>query len=209
MTNLIKGCILSLTLCFTSCQSSQDLISPLSEQLPTINDNYTLLWVGSGESYIFMDGQYQRTPSNDYTFEVVQRRYNNNWKSTKNLHRIHPEYKGKAGPREQHMYFELDFLEKEEKIISQLQSSLGNGQGQSDREFREQTLEFKLDNISSFAPYNTMRITQDYDYENGVLNETVELFKLKNQQETPFIKIEETAYMFRPTQFKQAPTTFQ
>jgi hypothetical protein len=122
------------------------------------------------------------------------------------MHRIHPDYDGKAGEREQTMFFEIDFSNKEGKVTSKITSSLGSGTGQSDDEFREQIIEFSADNISSFAPYNAYRITQHYKYEDGELLETVELYKLENGVETPFAKIEEKAFIFRPTKLKSSPT---
>ena len=197
------------TAVLTSCNPTSKIIIPTSSVLPSVEDNYSILWVGSGESFVFIDGAYQRSESNDYSFEVVQRRYGNSWKSVKNMHRIHPNYDGKSGEREQTMFFGIDFSKKGDKIVSIINSSLGSGSGISDKEFREQVIQFSVDNISSFAPYNTMRITQHYKYEEGVLLETVELFKLKEGIETPFAKIEERAVIFRPTTLEVAPTKFQ
>ncbi len=193
----------------TSCGTSEKIVVPLSKTLPSIDDNYTIVWVGKGESYIYKDGKYVRSESNDYSFEVVQRRYGHTWKSIKNMHRIHPDYNGKAGPREHTMYFEIAFSKQGDKIVSKVNSSLGNGTGVSDNEFREQQLQFTADGVSSFAPYNTYRITQHYKYEEGMLLETVELFKLKDGKETPFAKIEEKAQIFRPVKLEQAPTKFE
>jgi hypothetical protein len=194
---------------FTSCGTSNKIIVPLSKTLPSIDDNYTIVWVGKGESYVYLDGKYVRNESNDYSFEVIQRRYGNKWKSVKNMHRIHPEYDGKAGEREQTMFFGIDFSEQDGKILSTINSSLGSGKGVSDIEFREQTIQFAAEGVSSFAPYNSYRITQHYKYEEGMLLETVELFKIKDGKETPFAKIEEKAHIFRPTKLENAPTKFE
>ncbi|WBX75758.1 hypothetical protein PG911_14000 [Tenacibaculum ovolyticum] len=193
----------------TSCGTSNKVIIPTSKTLPIIEDNYSIIWVGSGESYIYSEGEYVRNESHDYSFEVVQRRYGNLWKSIKNMHRIHPDYDGKAGKREQTMFFGIDFSKEGEKIISKINSSLGNGTGISDSEFREQVIQFSVDDISSFAPYNTIRITQHYKYEQGTLLETVELFKQSDGKETPFAKIEERAVIFRPVTLGNAPTKFE
>lgn len=197
------------TIFLTSCGTSNKIIIPTSKTLPSIEDNYAIIWVGRGNSYVFVDGKYIRSESNDYSFEVVQRRYGNSWKSIKNMHRIHPDYDGKAGAREQIMFFGIKYSKHGDKIVSNINSSLGNGTGFSDNEFREQTIQFSVDGISSLAPYNTMRITQHYKYEQGILLETVELFKLKNGKETPFAKIEEKASIFRPIKLEYAPTKFE
>ncbi len=200
---------ITIAIILTSCGSSNTIIIPTSKTLPSTNDNYSILWSGQGESYIYIDGKYQRNQPNDYSFEVVQRRYKNSWKSIKNMHRIHPDYDGKAGPREQTMFFAIDYIKQNNAIVSTINSSLGNGKGTSDEEFREQVIQFAIADISSLAPYNTMRITQHYKYEEGKLLETVELFKLKNGEETPFAKIEEKAVIFRPTKLDSAPTKFE
>ncbi len=198
-----------ITTILTSCNSSNKVIIPTSKTLPSVKDNYTIVWVGSGKSYVYIDGKYQRNESNDYSFEVIQRRYGNSWKSIKNMHRIHPDYDGKAGEREQTMFFAIDFSKEGTEIVSKINSSLGNGNGVSDKEFREQQIQFAVDGISSFAPYNTMRITQHYKYEEGRLLEIVELFKLDDGKEIPFAKIEESAIIFRPTILDSSPTKFE
>lgn len=198
-----------ITALLTSCRTSDKIVVPLSEQLPAIEDNYTIVWVGKGESYAYLDGKYVRDESNDYSFEVIQRRYGNIWKSIKNMHRIHPDYDGKAGQREQTMFFEIEFTKQKDEITSTLNSSLGKGTGVSDNEFREQTIQFSAEGVSSFAPFNAYRITQQYKYEEGVLLETVELFKLEKGIITPFAKIEEQASIFRPAELTDAPTRFE
>ncbi|WP_235958290.1 hypothetical protein [Flammeovirga agarivorans] len=201
--------LMVLTTLFISCGTSSKIIVPLNETLPSTNDNYTIVWVGKGKAFTFQDGKYIRNAANDYAFEVVQRRYTNTWKSIKNMHRVHPNYDGKAGEREQTMFFEIDYHKEGSQIRSEIHSSLGNGKGHSDHEFREQKIQFEAEGISYFAPYNTYRITQHYNYEEGVLTETVELFKLENDIEIPFAKIEEKALIFIPTQLAKAPTLFE
>lgn len=200
---------LFIALLITSCGTSSKIIIPTSKTLPSTKDNYTIIWLGTGESYVYNNGEYQRSESNDYSFEVVQRRYGNSWKSIKNMHRIHPDYNGKAGAREQTMFFGIDFSRQGNEINSVINSSLGRGKGTTDNEFREQVIQLSVDNISSFAPYNTMRITQHYKYEQGLLLETVELFKLKKGKEIPFAKIEERATICRPVKLESAPSKFE
>ena len=191
----------------SACGGASKSIIPTSSKLPTTEDNYTIIWSGNGKAYRYLDGDYQRDEAYDYTFEVVQRRYQNTWNSIKNMHRIHPDYDGKAGEREQTMYFEIAYKQLGEGLHSSIKSSLGNGKGKSDEQFRKQSLELDL-NISSMAPYNTIRITQDYRYEEGILVETVELYKKKDGQEIPFMKNEEEALIFRPQRLEGAPTKF-
>ncbi len=205
--NLYFACLIAFVL--ASCTTTQQAIIPTNPQLPTTQDNYTITWLGNSKAFVYANGKYQRAETYDYTFSVVQRRYGNVWKSVKDLHRIHPDYDGKAGKRDQTMYFGIDFSQTSAGIVSKIHSSLGKGKGKSDKEFREQSFELTYDNISSFAPYNTMRITQHYQYEQGLLLETVELFKRKGDKEIPFMKIEERAEIFRPVRLNKAPTVFK
>lgn len=179
-------------------------------------DTYTIVWNGKSEAYRFIDGQYVRDETYDYVFNVVQKRYDTKWKSTKTLHRNHPDYDFRGGQRSQTMYFEVDYYQNgETKLGSTLNTSLGGGKGVSDLEFREQNLIIQLDqnnpyyNISKYTPFNKMKITQHYNYEEGVLTETVELYKEKNGKITPFSKMEETAVFYIKGKLDKAPTTFK
>ncbi len=66
-----------------------------------------------------------------------------------------------------------------------------------------------VENASYFMPYNKFKITQHYNYEEGVLTETVELIKVKNGKETPFMKNEEKAWFFIKGKLNTAPTSFK
>lgn len=193
----------------SSCSSSKPNVIPVTSTPPTTSDNYTIIWLGTGTSYRFVEGVYQADPTYDYTFSVTQRRYEGLWKSIKDLHRLHPGYDGVAGPRDQTMYFEIAFEKAEKELVTSLKTSLGIGEGKSDFAYRNQSLEVQLEGLSSLVPYNILRITQEYQYEEGVLLETVELFKRKDGSDTPFMKIEERAEIFRPTKLEEAPMKFE
>ena len=201
--------LIGAVILLASCSSTKPNVIPLTSSVPTTSDNYTIIWLGTGTSYRFTEGAYQADPTYDYTFSVTQRRYEGIWKSIKDLHRLHPDYDGVAGPRDQTMYFEIAFEQVETVLQTRLETSLGKGSGESDLTFRNQTLEVVLDGISSMAPYNMLRITQEYKYEDGLLLETVELFKRKNGVDTPFMKIEEKAEIFRPAKLEREPMSFE
>lgn len=187
---------------------SKKVIIPLTNQV-VVEDTYTIIWNGSSIAYRWVNDNWERAANYDYQFSVLQKRYDNLWKSVKTLHRMHPDYDGRAGDRDQTMYFELAFSSRNDSIISDLTSSLGKGKGFTDKEFREQTIEFKVDDLSSFVPYDHMRITQHYNYEEGILTETVFLFKKKDGKEIPFMKNEEKAYFYIKGKLDKAPTTFK
>lgn len=190
------------------CSVSNKVIIPLSKQL-LVEDTYNIIWNGTSIAYRFANEKWERAANYDYQFSVIQKRYEQQWKSIKNLHRLHPDYDGKAGERNQTMYFELNYSLKNEGLVSVLTSSLGNGKGRSDKEFRKQLLEFEVKDISSFAPYDHIRITQEYKYEEGVLEETVLLFKIKNGKEVPFMKNEERAFFYTKGKVDIAPGIFK
>jgi hypothetical protein len=193
--------------CLTGYKASSQVIIPLTDKLQ-VEDTYTIVWNGISEAYRMVDGQWNRSADYDYQFTVVQKRYDTEWKSVKTLHRMHPDYDGKAGQRDQTMYFELKFSASGDSVLTDLHSSLGEGKGFTDKEFRNQTLEFEVKDLSKFAPYDHIRITQEYKYEQGVLQETVFLFKLKDGKEIPFMKNEERAYFYMKGKLDKAPTTF-
>jgi hypothetical protein len=191
-------------------------IVPITPKLEFEDAAYTIIWNGKSEAYMYVDGQYVRNETYDYVFNVIQKRYDNTWKSTKTLHRNHPNYDYRGGQRSQTMYFEINYsqFEKQVKLKSTLHTSLGEGNGFSDLEFREQNLIIDLNqnnpyyNISKYTPFNKMKITQHYNYEEGVLTETVELYKEKDGKITPFSKMEDTAVFYIKGKLDKAPTTF-
>ncbi len=193
----------------TACSTSKQTVIPLNHSLE-LNDTYTIIWNGISKAYRYENEQWIREDSYDYQFDVVQRRYNNQWKSVKSLHRIHPEYDGKAGDRDQTMYFEIAYKSlTESKVQAVINSSLGTGNGTTDTEFRKSVLTMYVQNPSRFLPYNKFRISQHYNYEEGILTETVELLKEKDGIEIPFMKNEETAHIFIKSKLNKAPTSFQ
>lgn len=197
--------ISSLSFILLSCSSSLKTIVPLAEN-PKVEDTYTIIWNGISKAYRYEDQTWQRAEDYDYVFDVVQKRYRDHWQSIKNLHRLHPDYDGKAGERSQSMYFEIAYKQMGEALAITLASSLGTGQGSSDREFRKQTLEFTLAGLSRFSPYTHMRISQHYQYEKGLLEEVVELYRLEDGKEVPFMKNEETAWFYLKGKLDAAPS---
>ncbi|MGF1636834.1 MAG: hypothetical protein ACFCUU_07150, partial [Cyclobacteriaceae bacterium] len=123
---------------------------------------------------------------------------------------IHPDYDGKAGDRNQTMYFEIAYQNLiEGKVQAIVNSSLGSGKVTTDAEFRNSVIVLNVPNASSFMPYNKFRITQNYNYEQGILTETVELIKEKDGKEIPFMKNEETAFIYIRGKLDKAPTNFK
>ncbi len=209
MKKIILGSTAIFSLLITSCSTTKTSIIPLEKSL-VLEETYTIIWNGISKAYIYKNGEWMRAENYDYTFDVIQRRYDNQWKSTKSLHRIHPDYDGRAGTRDQTMYFEVLYYGISNGVVqSNIQSSLGNGTGTSDNDFRKSVLTMYVGKNGKFMPYNKFRITQNYDYEQGILTETVELIKEKDGTETPFMKNEETANIYLKGKLDKAPTSYK
>lgn len=183
------ACIVMLTL--SACASPPPL--HLTDSFPAEADR---VLAGRGTAYRFADGQWNRIPSYDYEFSVVQRFREDGWESVKDIHRRHPDYDGRAGARDQTLYFRV----RHEKtsagsILLRAISSLGSGEGHADSGLRHISINFRPE-ISRFAPFNTYRITQEIGEDSVV--ETIELFKLKDGREIPFMKVVEEAVVFEP-----------
>jgi hypothetical protein len=193
----------------SGCNSALQTTIPLSTTIP-FEDTYTIVWNGISEAYRFENGNWVRAANYDYQFDVIQKRYDKQWRSIKSLHRIHPDYDGKAGQRDQTMFFDLHFSKGERNDVkAEILSSLGNGSGITNKEFRAAELNINVEKAGMFMPYNKIRIAQRYDYEQGMLTETVELIKVKGGRETPFMKNEEKASFYIKGKLSQAPTVFQ
>ncbi|HYQ48505.1 MAG TPA: hypothetical protein VEP69_05530 [Thermodesulfovibrionales bacterium] len=179
----------------SSCSS---LHSPLPLTEKAEKPLRTAVYVGTGAAYRFVRGGWERLPSYDYEFSVVRRFHEDGWESVKEIHRRHPDYDGRAGGRDQTLYFRVKTGSAEDKIRTlNVQSSWGQGTGTADADMGNIVVEFSPD-ISRFAPFNTFRITQKFLFEEGKLRETVEIFKKQGGQERPFMKTEEEADIYMP-----------
>jgi hypothetical protein len=187
----------------TGCASSSPWVPPATTTASEAA--VTLVWVGRGECERLEDGKWVRRPEYDYDFSVEQRRLGEHWESVKSMRRRHPDYRGDAGDRVQTYFFHLDFAanpENADALVAEVTSSLGNGTGTSDREFREAQLEFEAQGVSAMAPFDRYRITQHYDYEAGRLTELVEL----DDGDTPWVRNHETATLFATHRFAEPPS---
>jgi hypothetical protein len=169
----------------------------------------TLVWLGKGKAQRMEGKEWKRIPSFDYEFSVVQRRYTDHWESIKEMHRRHPDYDGSAGPRDITYAFNIDYqaTQPDGRVTGTIWSTLGDGQITTDREFRRGQLELTAANVSSFAPFNTYRITQSYQYEEAKLTEVVELLKREKGTDVAWVRNDEEAELFGQKPFPAPPTT--
>lgn len=200
---------LTLPLCLlvatsaTGCAHRRPLPGPhaMSLTAETATPLVTLVWVGRGATERFEDGVWRRRPEFDYEFSVEQRRFSDHWDSVKTMRRRHPAYNGSAGPRIQTYLFRLDLAATADGAAYQVTSTIGDGAGRGDREFREAVLDLRAD-VSWFAPFDRYRITQHYQYEQGRLTELVEL----NDGASPWVRNHEEATLFSASMFPAPPT---
>ncbi len=170
--------------------------------LATAQPRATLVWVGHGKAERFSAGTWHRVPAFDYEFSVEQKRYPDHWDSIKTMRRHHPDYDGSAGPRVQVYTFRLGLSATNTEATYSIVSSLGEGTGHGDLEFRNAVLDIRAD-VSRFAPFDRYRITQHYQYEAGRLTELVEL----SDGASPWVRNHEEAALFGPQTFASPPTT--
>jgi len=195
VTSLITTALLVPCMLLSGCSS---LRSPLPLTEKAEKPLKTAVYIGSGAAYRFVQDEWQRQPSYDYEFSVVQRFHEDGWEAVKEIYRRHPDYDGRAGDRDQTLYFRVKNMPAEgNSRMLHVRSSWGQGRGTADADLENIVVEFFPD-ISRFAPFNAFRITQKYSYDEGRLKETVELFKKKDGQERPFMKMEEEADLYVP-----------
>lgn len=184
--------------------------SPVQPQkaAPWPEPDLVLIWHGYGKGTLHTEGGPERKPAQDYEFVVVQRRYADRWESTKEMHRRHPDYDGSAGPRDQthHFTLRLDPASPHAGSVPvRIASTLGDGSGTTDREFRNATLRLEA-NVSSFAPFDHYEIRQHYAYEQGKLQETVLLLDTSGGKSRVWFQSEEQATLYAHHEFSEAPT---
>ena len=190
--------------------ASDRLESPLPVSAGAAVPDLTLAWVGRGTVFVRAADDWQRAPTQDYDFTVVQRRFADRWESVKTMHRRNPDYDGAAGSRDQVHFFRVDLGEpRDGKLPFRLDSSMGAGAGQTDPEFRDWrfTLDIGAPDLARyFMPFDRMAFRQDYDYENAALHEDITLLKSGSDEDTPVFRIEEKAVLMRETPLDGPPT---
>lgn len=205
---LVLGMTLTLSATASGCASRSLVPMPLDETppgAPRPAPEEVIVWVGHGQAERLEGGRWVRVPAFDYDFSVEQKRFADHWESVKTMRRASPDYDGSAGPREQILWFRIDYLADGSDVRGEIQSAIGPGEMATDREFRQAELVIHPD-VAEPAPFDTYRITQRYLYEDGRLEETVELFDHEDGREIPWVRNQEQATLFRATRLEGPPT---
>lgn len=199
----VLGCLV-LSLSITACGAAAPVPLDLRDRAAD-EPELELVWVGRGECERMEGDAFVRAPAFDYDFSVVQRRYADRWESVKTMRRLHSGYDGSAGPREQVLGFRigLDAM-LDGRAGGEVRSTLGIGRWTADPEFRESTVTLAAD-VSAMAPFDTYRIVQHYRYEDGELEEEVEL-RDGGEAGPIWVRNHEHARLFAVRTFDGAPT---
>lgn len=156
------------------------------------------VFVGHARAYHFSNGAWVAAPENDYDFLVLERRWADHREAIKEIHRRHPKYNGRAGSRDQTLYFSVRSSPAPGGgSVLVVESSEGNGTGH-ETAGGELVFDLSYARRGIFVPFDTIRIRQDRSAEEGRLRETVELLTKRKTGEAPFMKMEEDGLVYRP-----------
>jgi len=188
---LLSGLLLS------GCASTKSTL-PTVEELPAPSSSSKVL-AGRGRAFRHAKGVWVAAPAYDYEFVVVERRYADRWETTKEIHRRHPKYDGRAGPRDQALWFLVRTSPAPGGGLDlAVEGTLGRGTGHEKPGGAGTVLELSRGTKSFFVPFDAIRIRQEPADADGLFRETVELFSRKDGTEVPFMKMEEEGLVYVP-----------
>ncbi len=188
---LLSGLLLS------GCVSTKSTL-PTVEELPAPSPSSKVL-AGRGRAFRHVKGKWVAVPAYDYEFVVVERRSADRWETTKEIHRRHPKYDGRAGPRDQALWFLVRTSPAPDGGLDlAVEGTLGRGTGHEKPGGEGVVLELSRGKKSLFVPFDTVRIRQEPAGADGSFRETVELLSRKDGTEVPFMKMEEEGLVYAP-----------
>ena len=189
--------LLALAAFLAGCSSTRSPL-PLTDSPPVVPSSSSV-FVGHARAFRFAEGAWVAAPDHDYDFLVLERRFADHWEAVKEIHRRHPKYDGRAGPRDQTLYFSVRMSPASDGGYDLVvDSSLGRGSGHEKAGSRGLDLEIAYAGKGWFVPFDTIRIRQERPVVNGRIQETVELFSKGKGAEFPFMKMEEEGRVYRP-----------
>lgn len=192
-----KWLLPALAAFLAGCSSTRSPL-PLTDSPPPVPSSSSV-FAGHALAYRFVEGAWVAAPENDYDFVVLERRFAGHWEAIKEIHRRHPRYDGRAGPRDQTLYFVVRMSPAPEgghDLV--VESSLGNGSGHERAGGSGLFLEMAYTGKGWFVPFDTIRIRQERPAVEGRVRETVELVSKGKGREVPFMKMEEEGVVYRP-----------
>lgn len=174
--------------------------SPLPfTEAPPPDSPASSVFAGHARAFRFAKGAWVAAPEYDYDFIVLERRSAGRWETIKEVHRRHPKYDGRAGPRDQTLWFVVRTSPSPDGGSDlAVEGTLGRGSGHEKAGGEGVVLELAYARKGWFVPFDTVRIRQERPVADGRLEETVELFSRKDGREVPFMKMEERGLVYRP-----------
>ncbi len=189
--------LLAFAAFLAGCSSTRSPL-PLTDSPPPVPSSSSV-FAGHARAFRFADGIWVAAPDYDYEFLVLERRFSDHWEAVKEIHRRHPKYDGRAGPRDQSIYFLVRKSPAADGGYDLVvESSLGRGTGHEKTGGAGLLLELSSDQKGWFVPFDTIRILQDRPAVDGRIKETVELLSKEKGREVPFMKMEEEGLVYRP-----------
>ncbi len=188
--------LLVLAAFLAGCSSTTSPL-PLTDTPPPVPSSSSV-FTGHARAFRFVRGAWVAAPENDYDFLVLERRFADHWEAIKEIHRRHPGYDGRAGPRDQTLYFSVRKSPAPDGGYDLfVESSLGRGSGHEKAGGGGLVLEIAA-RKGWFVPFDTIRIRQERPAAEGRVEETVELLSKGKGREVPFMKMEEEGRVYQP-----------
>jgi len=156
------------------------------------------VFVGYAWASHFANGNWTQVSEYNYEFLVLERRFNDRWEVIKEIHRRHPRYDGRAGPRDQTLYFVVRTSPAVDGGFDlAVEGTLGAGKGH-EAPGGGLVLELVPAERGWFVPFDTIRIRQSRETTYGRLEEVVELFSRRGGKEIPFMRMREEGIVYQP-----------
>lgn len=189
--------LLVLAFPLAACTSLRPSL-PLTDVEPPVALSSTV-FAGYARASRFVDGSWMPVPEFNYEFLVLERRFAGRWEAVKEIHYRHPRYDGRAGPRDQTIYFAVRTSPAADRGLDlAVEGTLGAGKGHEDADGSGLVLELASAQRGWFVPFDTIRIRQNRGTAGGRIAEIVELFSRRDGREVPFMKMEEEWAVYRP-----------
>lgn len=156
------------------------------------------VFVGYARASLFANGNWVPVPEYDYQFLLLESRLAGHWETIKEIHRRHPHYDGRAGPRDQTLYFAVQTSPAADGGLDlAAEGTLGSGKGH-EKKGGGLVIELASAERGWFIPFDTIRIRQTRGPNKGRVEEVVELFSRKDGREIPFMKMQEEGIVYWP-----------
>ncbi len=156
------------------------------------------VFVGYAWASRFAKGNWVQVPEYNYEFLVLERRFTDRWEVIKEIHRRHPRYDGRAGPRDQTLYSVVRTSPAVDGGLNlAVEGTLGAGTGHEEPG-GGLVVELASAERGWFVTFDTIRIRQKRGAMDGRLEEVVELFSKRDGKEIPFMRMREEGIIYQP-----------